>query len=121
MIALTAEQPPIKPRAGRVERLCNDAGHEPFLLDLRGAGAELAGALAEPRLERYIGGDLPPRTEQWSRYSGSSLSRQYDGWVCFDETRAVSALKRPAVPAVTRPTRSEFSGWVRTGWKVDRS
>ena len=90
----------VKPSmAGSVERLCHDAGAERFLLDLRGAEEGLASALAEPRLERYIGVIYRPATERWSHYADSSLSRQYDGWVWFDETRAVSALKGPAVPA----------------------
>jgi len=82
-----------------IERLCHDAGGERFLLDLRGAEEELQSALSEPRLERYIGVIYRPQTERWSHYSESSLSRQYDGWVWFDETRAVSALRGPAVPA----------------------
>lgn len=83
---------------GSVERLCHDAGNPSFLLDLRGADGGLASALAEPRLERYIGVIYRPQTERWSHYAESSLSRQYDAWAWFDETRAVSALREPVVP-----------------------
>lgn len=89
---------PVKPSMnGSVERLCHDAGPERFLLDLRGGDKALANALAEPRLERYIGVIYRPQTERWSHYAESSLSRQYDGWVWFDETRGVSALRGPTV------------------------
>lgn len=90
----------VKPSmAGSVERLCHDAGLPRFLLDLRGADEGLQSALSEPRLERYIGVIYRPDRERWSHYAESSLSRQYDGWVWLDETRAVSALRGPSVRA----------------------
>jgi erythromycin esterase-like protein len=48
--------------------------------------------LAEPRLERYIGVIYRPETERWSHYSYASLPDQYDAFVWFDQTRAVTPL-----------------------------
>jgi protein-L-isoaspartate(D-aspartate) O-methyltransferase len=79
--------------AGSYERLCHETGVERFLLDLReGANAEAAEALMEQRLERFIGVIYRPETERWSHYSEATLPRQFDGWVWFDETRAVTPL-----------------------------
>ena len=72
------------------ERLCHDTGVPRFLLDLR--DPELAEALAEPRLERFIGVIYRPETERWSHYSHAVLPRQLDGWVWLDETEAVTPL-----------------------------
>jgi protein-L-isoaspartate(D-aspartate) O-methyltransferase len=72
------------------ERLCHESGIERFLLDLR--DGEAAEALAEPRLERFIGVIYRPETERWSHYSEAELSRQFDAWVWFDETEAVTPL-----------------------------
>ena len=49
-------------------------------------------ALLTPRLERFIGVIYRPQTELYSHYSECSVSRQYDGWVWFDETQAVTPL-----------------------------
>jgi erythromycin esterase-like protein len=55
-------------------------------------GREIKEALMEPRLERFIGVIYRPDTERWSHYSEAVLPRQFDGWVWFDETRAVTPL-----------------------------
>ena len=34
----------------------------------------------------------PPETERWSHYSQAILPHQFDGWVWFDETVAVTPL-----------------------------
>jgi erythromycin esterase-like protein len=52
----------------------------------------LRDALREPRLERYIGVIYRPDTERMSHYSQASLPEQYDGFVWFDATRAVTRL-----------------------------
>ena len=82
------------------ERLSHDSEIPNFLLDLReGARDEhLAGALMEPRLERFIGVIYRPETERWSHYSEAVLPKQFDGWVWFDETTAVTPL-----PGAQRP------------------
>jgi putative phosphoribosyl transferase len=75
------------------ENMCHESGVQRFLLDLReGANEEVAEALREPRLERYIGVIYRPETERWSHYSEAELSKQFDAWLWFDETEAVTAL-----------------------------
>ena len=80
-------------RRDSYERLCHDSGIPRFLLDL-GAEANLpvAKRLEEPRLERFIGVIYRPETELQSHYSQASLPHQFDAYVWFDETRAVTPL-----------------------------
>jgi erythromycin esterase-like protein len=75
-------------RSDSHERLCHDTGIPSFLLDLR---QSLPFALEE-RLERFIGVIYRPETERWSHYSEAVLGEQFDAWVWFDETRAVTPL-----------------------------
>ena len=83
-------------RADSYERLAHDSGVERFLLDLReGAHDELRGQLMEQRLERYIGVIYRPDTERWSHYSSASLPGQFDAFVWFDTTCAVTPLVAP--------------------------
>lgn len=78
---------------GSIERLSHDAGGPRWLLDLRpDAHPELRERLVEPRLQRFIGVIYRPETERWSHYAEASVSRQYDAWVWFDETSAVTPL-----------------------------
>ena len=77
---------------GSYERLSHEAELESFLLDLRGAEENLRGLLEEPRLERFIGVIYRPETERWSHYSQAILPGQFDAWVWFDETGAVTPL-----------------------------
>jgi protein-L-isoaspartate(D-aspartate) O-methyltransferase len=75
------------------ERLCHDADLPRFLLDLRpGEHEALRRRLLEPRLERFIGVIYRPETELLSHYSDASLPRQFDAYVWFDETSAVTPL-----------------------------
>jgi erythromycin esterase-like protein len=76
------------------ERLSHDSGVERFLLDLREGeiGREIKEGLLQPRLERFIGAIYRPETERWSHYSDAILPRQFDAWVWFDETTAVTPL-----------------------------
>jgi protein-L-isoaspartate(D-aspartate) O-methyltransferase len=74
------------------ERQCHDSGVARFLLDLRGASPAVRDRLAEPLLERFIGVIYRPDTERWSHYSAAILPKQFDGWVWFDETSAVTPL-----------------------------
>src|SRR3954452_1058754 len=73
------------------ERLCHDAGLPRFLLDL-GRDEALRRRLLEPRLERFIGVIYRPDTELMSHYSDASLPRQFDAYIWFDETTAVTPL-----------------------------
>jgi erythromycin esterase-like protein len=86
------------------ERMSHDSGVPSFLLDLREEAADerLLDALAKPRLERFIGVIYRPETERWSHYSDAILPRQFDAWVWFDETSAVTAL-----PGRQRPGEDE--------------
>ncbi|HEY0028755.1 MAG TPA: protein-L-isoaspartate(D-aspartate) O-methyltransferase [Allosphingosinicella sp.] len=85
--------------AGSYERLCHDSGVPRFLLDLRqGVNEAVADALAEPRLERFIGVIYRPQTERWSHYAEATLPKQYDAWVWFDETGAVTPLPGEQLP-----------------------
>jgi erythromycin esterase-like protein len=89
---------------GTYERMSHDSGMARFLLDLRveEIGRELKEALGEERLERFIGVIYRPETERWSHYSECVLHKQFDAWVWFDETTAVTPL-----PGETRPGEEE--------------
>ena len=74
-------------------RQCHESGESRFLLDLReGEHDSMREALTEPRLERFIGVIYRPETEHWSHYSAAILPKQFDAWVWFDETSAVTPL-----------------------------
>ncbi|HEY2591486.1 MAG TPA: erythromycin esterase family protein, partial [Steroidobacteraceae bacterium] len=88
------------------ERLCRDTGAGRFLLDLReGEHAELRRGLLYPRLERAIGVIYRPETELASHYFDASLPRQFDGYLWFDETHAVTPLQRELAKGFRRPIR----------------
>ena len=76
------------------ERASHDSGVPSFLLDLRQAETDGAvrEALMEPRIERFIGVIYRPETERWSHYSEAILPKQFDAWIWFDQTRAVTPL-----------------------------
>jgi erythromycin esterase-like protein len=76
------------------ERAAHDSDVPRFLLDLREGevGRDIRGALMEPRLERFIGVIYRPETERWSHYSEAILRKQFDAYVWFDETNAVTPL-----------------------------
>jgi erythromycin esterase-like protein len=82
------------------ERMAHESGVERFLLDLREGevDARLSRELMELRLERFIGVIYRPETERWSHYSHAILPKQFDAYVWFDETEAVTPL-----PAELRP------------------
>jgi erythromycin esterase-like protein len=80
-------------RADSYERVAHHTGIPQFLLDLRVGQNELArNALTEPRLERFIGVIYRPESERWSHYSGAILPEQFDAYVWFDQTRAITPL-----------------------------
>jgi erythromycin esterase-like protein len=86
------------------ERMSHESGLPSFLLDLREGerNEHVADELMEPRLERFIGVIYRPETERWSHYSHAVLPMQFDGWVWFDETSAVTPL-----PGEQRPGAEE--------------
>jgi protein-L-isoaspartate(D-aspartate) O-methyltransferase len=76
-----------------IERVGHDSGVGRGLLDLATPrDAALHEALLAPRLQRFIGVVYRPETERWSHYAESVLPRQYDAWVWFDRTSAVTPL-----------------------------
>jgi erythromycin esterase-like protein len=79
------------------ERLCHDAAIPRFLIDLH-QNEMLRRRLAEPRLERFIGVIYRPETERWSHYSEAVLPRQFDAYVWFDETGALTPLAEEHLP-----------------------
>ncbi|MCX2722690.1 protein-L-isoaspartate(D-aspartate) O-methyltransferase [Roseibium salinum] len=88
-------------REDSYERVCHDAGIPHFLLDMaRDEG--LRRRLTEQRLERFIGVIYRPETELMSHYADAALPQQFDAWVWFDETEALTPLgvehRREGVP-----------------------
>jgi protein-L-isoaspartate(D-aspartate) O-methyltransferase len=83
------------------ERLCRDSGASRFLVELReGRSPELREALLYPRLERAIGVVYRPETELASHYFEASLPRQFDAYLWFEETHAVTPLPTAARPGM---------------------
>jgi erythromycin esterase-like protein len=78
-------------REDSYEGVSHQAGLERFLLDLR-PDRPVREALIEPRLERFIGVIYRPETERLSHYARATLPRQFDAWIWFDETTAVTPL-----------------------------
>ena len=71
-------------KAGKVKRQ--------VLLDLRQPALQGSDSLGTPRLERAIGVIYRPETELASHYFQAVLPRQFDEYIWFDDTRAVSPL-----------------------------
>ena len=85
---------PSHPRS--YERLGHDTAVPRFLLPLRHpARPALRDALLPQRLERAIGVIYRPGTELQSHYFEASLPRQFDEWIWFDESRAVTPIGEP--------------------------
>ena len=78
-----------------VERCFHLAGRARGLLDFS-RHEELSGELARHRLERFIGVIYRPESERYSHYAEVALSRQFDAYVWFDSTKAVTALDADA-------------------------
>ena len=91
------------PRPDSYEALCRNVGYERFLWDFeQDRAGPFYDLLRKPRLERYIGVIYRPETERASHYSLATLPDQYDAFVWFDKTRAVTPL-----PTLTRETEDE--------------
>ena len=89
------------------ERLCRDAGIRRFLLDLReGQHEELRSALMRARLQRAIGVIYRPETELASHYFDAHLPKQFDGYIWFEQTRAIRPL--PTEPKEGLPETYPF-------------
>jgi protein-L-isoaspartate(D-aspartate) O-methyltransferase len=73
------------------EWLCHETGRPRFMLPLRGrSAAAVRDKLAKPRLERAIGVIYRPETELASHYFQAVLPTQFDEYIWFDETAAVT-------------------------------
>src|SRR3984957_17297038 len=83
------------------ERLCHDSRVEGFMLHLRDPRRpEVRVELMPVRLERAIGVIYRPESELMSHYFQTCLPRQFDEYVWFDETRAVTPLPAVAAPGI---------------------
>ena len=81
------------PLSGSYEAICHALDRERFLWDFKKHHAAAFGNLiAQPRLQRYIGVIYRPETERASHYSYAGLSKQYDAFVWFDRTHALTPL-----------------------------
>jgi len=84
------------------EQLFHEVSSPAFALHLRAPKkAALRDELMAPRLERAIGVIYRPETERASHYFQAVLPEQFDEYVWFDRTSAVTPLEgqRRAVPA----------------------
>ncbi len=79
--------------ANSYEALCHATGLARFMLGLRGRG-DLRGpnGLGRERLERAIGVIYRPESELASHYFQANLPQQFDEYVWFDDTHAVTPL-----------------------------
>jgi erythromycin esterase-like protein len=76
-----------------IERLCHHSEAPHFILCLRNHEAAHNKALLKPRLERAIGVIYRPESELAGHYFQAILPGQFDEYVWFDESRAVSPIK----------------------------
>jgi protein-L-isoaspartate(D-aspartate) O-methyltransferase len=74
------------------EQLCHMSGEPQFLLSLHNRAAASIQGLSKPRLERAIGVIYRPETERESHYFQAVLPEQFDEYIWFDRTRAVTTL-----------------------------
>jgi erythromycin esterase-like protein len=78
------------------EALFRRAGRPAAYLDLAAErGRDLGHTLLNPRLERAIGVIYRPDTEMVSHYFEASLARQFDRYIWFEVTSAVTPLGGP--------------------------
>ncbi|HEY9056223.1 MAG TPA: erythromycin esterase family protein [Aurantimonas sp.] len=83
-------------RPDSFERVFRQTGIARSLTDLRDAKhGEVRELLSKPRLERAIGVVYRPETEIYSHYFEAVLSEQFDAYVWFEETRAITPLPAP--------------------------
>jgi len=91
------------PRPDSYEALCHDVDLERFLWDFqKDRSGPFYQLLSTPRLERYIGVIYRPETERASHYSPAILPDQYDAFVWFDKTQAITPL-----PTLSNATEDE--------------
>jgi erythromycin esterase-like protein len=93
-------------RPDSVEHLFRRSGHARSLTSWRDENPDLRIMLSEPRLERAIGVVYRPDTELYSHYFRAVLAEQFDAYVWFETTRAVTPL--PDEPASGTPETFPF-------------
>jgi protein-L-isoaspartate(D-aspartate) O-methyltransferase len=79
------------------ERCCHEADIPAFCLDLHQPHLEKSRGLRKPRLERAIGVIYRPETELASHYFQAVLPDQFDEYVWFDETEAITPFATKAL------------------------
>ena len=83
------------------ERLCHESGASNFLLPLRHVREpDLTDELLEPHLERAIGVIYRPESEMVSHYFQAALPAQFDEYIWFDQSRAVTPIRVPEAAGV---------------------
>ena len=75
------------------ERSCHEAGIPAFCLDLHQSALEGSDGLRKPRLERAIGVIYRPETELASHYFQAILREQFDEYIWFDQTKAITPFE----------------------------
>lgn len=88
------------------EEAFRHTGYARSLTDWRGSKRQaLAEALSHPLLERAVGVVYRPQSELLSHYFEAVLADQFDAYVWFEETRAVTPLghERPKGAPETWP------------------
>jgi erythromycin esterase-like protein len=84
-------------RGDSYECTFRESGHPRCLVDLSPTGnGELVERLREPQLERFIGVIYRPESERHSHYAEATLADQFDGYVWFDHTHAITPLSTTA-------------------------
>lgn len=93
---------PVQPSHSRsYERLAHDSRVPRFMLHLRTPpDPALRQQLIDPRLERAIGVIYRPDTELQSHYFSACLPRQFDEWIWFDESHAVTPIEMKHIEAM---------------------
>jgi protein-L-isoaspartate(D-aspartate) O-methyltransferase len=96
-------------RPDSYERICHETALPAFNLALREPKqASLRQELLEARLERAIGVVYRPESERQSHYFNAVLPAQFDEYVWFDETRAVTPIEGPSVHVGDLPETYPF-------------
>lgn len=85
-----------------------EAGVPRAFVDLRDghapANTALRAALMAPALERFIGVIYRPETEFISHYARAVLPEQFDAWLWFEQTSAITPLSAPSSTPSSTPS-----------------
>jgi protein-L-isoaspartate(D-aspartate) O-methyltransferase len=80
-------------RSDSYESICHETGKSSFFLDLHQASLDDRDGLRKARLERAIGVIYRPETELASHYFQAVLPEQFDAYVWFDKTSAITPFE----------------------------